>query len=499
MSSTNFNPNGYPYHRFPAQALRAFEQIAENTQTPFPLIGGELLVVMAYASQARVRVRRRPGLVTNVSLNALTISESGERKSAVDGLLTQSVRSVEEAAARKFSRKAIARAVEGEIYAAKRSALLTELREAVRTAEDTSGLEERLRNLLVEKPQAMRSPRLVYGDTTIEALLLNLHDSWPSAVLLAAEGGQFLEGHLMRRINVINMLTTGEPITVDRKTSESFVLKDAKASISVTVQPKVFEKFRRLKDDSARGSGMWTRFLVSRPLSTQGSRFILSADQNWNHVDAFNRRIRVMIEDPKSGELLKPKIRELVLDADAQVAWTNFYNEVEAELVPWGYLADVRDYGSRISEHVAKMAAIFHDFQELNGDIGLDSMQRAIDFGKWYLQEFVAIFGEASPQDALIDDALKLHQHLHLMVMRTARVAASKSSLRQRGPLRDRARLQDALDLMTARGMVMPTYFGRTLWIQLNPAYFGGPMQAAAGQAQLTPVRPALPFGRTSY
>lgn len=499
MTYTNFNPNGYPYYAFPAKAREAFEQIAENSQTPFPLIGGEMLVTMAYGSQARVRVRRRPGLVTNVCLNALTISESGERKSAVDGLLTQSIRDVQHTADSRFSGHAPIQAVEQEIYAAKRSALITELREAVREGDDTSAVEEQLHELLTQKPKTRRAPRLVYGDTTVEALLQNLHESWPSAILLAAEGGLFLEGHMTRRINVINMLTTGEPIFVDRKTSESFVVKDAKASISVMVQPDVFDRFRRRKDESARGSGMWARFLVSRPLSTQGSRFILAADQNWQHVDAFNQRIREMIEDlEQPGRLLTPRIRELGLDPDAQVAWTNFYNAVEAQLVPWGYLADVRDYGSRISEHVAKIAAIFHDFQGLDGDVKLDSMERAIEFGKWYLQEFVSIFGDSTPQDALVDDALKLHQHLNLMVMRTARLGISKSSLRQRGPLRDRARLQDALDLMTARGMVMPRYYGRTLWIELNPVFFGGPMPAAAGQAQLTPVRPALPFGGTS-
>lgn len=84
------------------------------------------------------------------------------------------------------------------------------------------------------------------------------------------------------------------------------------------------------------------------------------------------------------------------------------------------------------------------------------------------------------------------------MVMRTGRVAAWKSSLRQRGPLRDRARLRDALELMTARGMVMPTYFGRTLLIQLNLDHFGAGA-GGGGPSATHPSAPRPPFGRTPY
>jgi hypothetical protein len=278
------------------------------------------------------------------------------------------------------------------------------------------------------------------------------------------------------------------------------VLKDAKLTISIMVQPKVFEKFRSERNDSARGSGMWTRFLFARPLSTQGSRFLVAPDVRWDRVDAFNERVRELLEDPNNpGMLLDPAIRTLDLDSAAQAAWTNFFNAVESQLTPWGFLSDARDYGSRIAEQVARIAAIFHEFQGLEGPVNLDSMQRAIEFGKWYLQEFISIFGAGASQDVVLEDAFELHQHVNLAHTRSGRWAFTKSSLRQRGPLRDRARLQEALDLMTARDMVRPNIVGRTLWIELNAAYFGDPIQAHAGKMQLTPRPPALPFTHLPY
>ena len=299
----------------------------------------------------------------------------------------------------------------------------------------------------------------------------------------------------MRRISILNMLATGEVVTVDRKTGPSFVLRDAKLTISVMVQPKVFDRFCRKRDDSARGSGMWTRFLFARPISTQGSRFLIAPGAHWEYVDAFNDRVRILLENPEQpGTLLDGEMRTLDLDADAQGAWTEFFNAVEGELAPWGFLADVRDYGSRIGEQVARIAAIFHEFQGLDGPINRDSMQRAIELGKWYLQEFVSIFGAGGMQDAVVDDSLELHRHLNLVVMRTGRWALTKSSLRQRGPLRDTSRLRDALDLMAARGLVRMVLVGRTVWIELNNQFFGEHFQASAGRMQLTPTLPALPF-----
>lgn len=490
-----FNPNQYPINSFRDKSLLAFQQLIANTQAPYPLIGGSLLAVMAYACQRRVRVRRRPGLESSVTLYLLTIAESGERKSAIDALTGRSIRDLETRALERFKKGSVARAVEKQVYQIRHATLLAELRERLRSEEDTQDIEDELGDIEAERPRTEQPPRLIYGDATSEALLQGLHDGWNSAIVLAAEGGLFLEGHFMRRISIFNMLATGEAVAVDRKTGPSFVLRDAKLTVSVMVQPKVFDQTSRRREDSTRGSGTWTRFLFARPDSTQGSRFLIAPSVHWEHVDAFNERVRILLEDPVCpGSLLDSEIRTLDLDSDAQRAWNDFFNAVETELAPWGFLADVRDYGSRIAEQVARIAAIFHEFEGLEGDIAEETMQRAINLGKWYLQEFVSIFGAGGMRDAVVDDSLELHRYLNLMVMRTGRWALSKSSLRQRGPLRDKARLQEALDMMVARGLVRFQMMGRTVFIELNNVYFGQPIQANAGRMQLTPMPPALPF-----
>ena len=185
--NTIFNPNGYPFNNFPEGALQTFQQLSINTQAPFPLIGGSLLAAMAYACQRRVRVRRRPGLESLVTLDLLTIAESGERKSLLDALTSRSIRELESKALEGYRQSAVARAVNRQIYSVKRAMLLADLRERLKDEEDTLDIVEDLTDLEAECPQPSQPPRLVYGDATSEALLQGLHDGWNSAIVLASE------------------------------------------------------------------------------------------------------------------------------------------------------------------------------------------------------------------------------------------------------------------------------------------------------------------------
>ena len=493
-----FNPNVIPFSALPEPALSAYHELVTNTQAPPALIVNAMLAVMAYGCQGRVSVRRMSGLESPVTLSFLTIAESGERKSLLDRLLTRSIREMETSAREGYKKLAISREVADQIHTVKRNLLLRELRERTRAGEDVKHVETKLHALQATISKGGKEPRLIFGDTTIEAMLESLYDGWSSAIVLASEGGLFLQGYAMRRISVLNMLASGETITVDRKSSPSFVLSKAMLSTSVMVQPKVFQEFRLHRENQARGSGMWTRFFFARPVSTQGTRLLMPVSMTWGHVDAVNARIRELIEDPaQPGMLLNPVTRVLDLTPAALQAWMEFFNAVESELGPWGFLSDARDYGSRIAEQVARLAAIFHEFQGSEGAISLDSMQRAIALGKWYLQEFVSIFSENAPVDACVEDCFELHRFLNLMVIRSNRWMITKSSLRQRGPVRDRLRLQTALDYMFACGVLGTQMLERTIWIGLDSNSFGH--NANWGKARLTPPLPTLPFVNLPY
>jgi hypothetical protein len=130
-----FQPKPLPFQPLSREAPGAFQELAANIQAPLPLIGGALLSAMAYSCHKRILARRGPGLVSPVTLYLLTIAESGERKSVIDALVTRSIRELEAKALVRFKKSKIVLGVQEQIYAAKRSMLLSALREYLRNDE----------------------------------------------------------------------------------------------------------------------------------------------------------------------------------------------------------------------------------------------------------------------------------------------------------------------------------------------------------------------------
>ncbi len=78
------------------------------------------------------------------------------------------------------------------------------------------------------KPEVPRMPQMFYEDTTPEAIAWGLAKKWPSAAIMAAEGGIVLGGHgmgketLVRNLALLNVLWDGAAVTIDRRSKESF-------------------------------------------------------------------------------------------------------------------------------------------------------------------------------------------------------------------------------------------------------------------------------------
>lgn len=488
---TPINPTGYPINGFPLLVQQAILEIMKNIQSPVPLIGTSMLSAMAFAVQHLVRVSRMPGLESPVSMSTMVIADSGERKSVTDGLTTKGIRQLEAELLHRHTECKSKASVAKRAHDIRTSILVEKLRKAINRGTPTAVIEEALAQHESEKPTGAGPRKLIYADVTAEALLHGLNSEWRSAAIFSAEGSVFMNGHAMRRLGVFNMLASGEAIAVDRKTGPSFVLKDAVVTTSVLIQGHVFDEIERKKGGMMRGSGGWTRYLLTSPLSTQGSRLLITPDMCWQHVDALARQVRALLEDPKRpGELFQPKVRTLTLSPAAFDVWRDFYNQLEVESGPYGQLSDVRDYCSRLPETVARIAAIFHEFCGMQGPISVDHVLGAILLGRWYLAEFIAIMGAGGATSIPVADAHKLHRYMNLHAQRSGYTFITKNALRQKGPIRDIRRMQDALDFMISRNMARIDRHGSTAVVEFNPAYLGNQYQMGSGQMLLSPPSP---------
>lgn len=311
---------------FPSDALQAdlYEltwELHRNTKAPWELIFSALLGSMSLACQGAVNVRVPNGISapSPVSIFVATLMESGGGKTTIDKIISKPIVEFEVRQAaylkqqrikyksamiswnikKKAIEKAIARA---EIVGActdqseeesddqadeeigEPNASFYEAIEA--SVEHLSGgfidqLKAQLTEHLANEPPRPRNVKLMYNNTSPEAIQRSLFENWPSASLSSDEAGGILNGKALADLAAINKLWEGGTIHVERIDSESFILRNARLTLALMLQPKVFNKYIERHGEEARAIGLFARCFFCRPISSVGTRLIISLSESF--------------------------------------------------------------------------------------------------------------------------------------------------------------------------------------------------------------------------
>jgi hypothetical protein len=188
-----------------------------------------ILAAAALAAQAHADVHvlgcsRRP-----ISEFFLTIGESGERKSAVDGIALSPVRAYESELRKDYAKALESFKTENVVY----KATLADAKKAHKS--DPEGLREALKELppLVRPAEPLRT----LSDMTIEGLHLHLESGWPAVGIFSDEGGTITGGHGMLPEHMLHTLTgfselwDGKPLARVRKLDGVSILAGRRVSI----------------------------------------------------------------------------------------------------------------------------------------------------------------------------------------------------------------------------------------------------------------------------
>lgn len=239
----------YPLEELPACLRAAVSEVAGFTKAPESLIVSAAMAAMSVSIQAHVNIERTSGLSSPVSLFQLVIADSGERKSSVDGIFMRAIRDFE--AEQAELAKPLINDYNADLAAwdSKYLGVKDKIRQLAKENKPTSAHESELKNLGHEKPEPSRFPRLTYSDVTPEKLAINLGTKYPSAGVIAAEGGLVFGSHGMsgdsvtRNLSMLNQLWDGNSLQIDRKTSESFTVDHARLTVSLMVQAATLQDF----------------------------------------------------------------------------------------------------------------------------------------------------------------------------------------------------------------------------------------------------------------
>ncbi len=462
----------YPLAALPDPIKAVVQEVQGFIQAPTALVAASVLSALSAAGQGLANVQRDKGLVGPCSLYFLSIAESGERKSAIDTAVLAGIREyeAEEAENAKGSRKI--HAAKFRSWEAQVEGVTSSIRAEAKGGKPVGALESKLMQLEREKPAPVIVPRVLWDDTTTEALIAGMASNWPSAAIISAEAGVVFGGHSMKKDNLtgglatLNKLWSGEPIRADRKTEgASVILNSGRLTLGLAVQQSVVRQFFESSKGIARGSGFAARFMISWPASTQGTRFYKSMGTTVA-AHRFNTRLKTMIG---ATELLVDgcDLKTVSLSPEGKAAWVGFHDRIESELLPDREFSDNKDSASKSAENVARLACLFHLFEHgPSGQISAEHVGAAAAIVTWHLFEARRFLGEiAQPADQIAAERLDAW-----LLQQQGPVSAT--TIMHKGPAdtRKRAQLDEALQELVACHRVRVSKVGKSSIVSVNPA-----------------------------
>ncbi|MDD5272004.1 MAG: DUF3987 domain-containing protein, partial [Methylovulum sp.] len=225
-----------PAEPFPLDALgdklgAAVKEVQAAVKAPLALVAQAFLAGAAVAVQgvANIELHGKP---TPLSEFFLSIAESGERKSAVDGIAKAPHTAWQREAHSNYQSDLKAYKNEEAIYTKERGAVLHG-----NDPDKAEALEA------LQEPTPPRLPMLFCEDPTFEGIYKLLAAGMPSIGLFSDEGGRMLGGHAMnpenrlKTVASLSKLWDGAAIDRVRSGDGCSVLYDRRCSVHLMAQP----------------------------------------------------------------------------------------------------------------------------------------------------------------------------------------------------------------------------------------------------------------------
>jgi putative DNA primase/helicase len=477
----------YPIEAFPPKMRDAIVAYQEYGQQPMPLVASSALGALSLAAQGLVDVARDDNLTGPISLNIAVVAESGERKTSADNRMCRAVREWRERRKREMAANVNVAKADVDAYNAEREGILNRIKSSSHKAAiaaeeaDIRALQDHLRALDADPPRELIVPRLFYEDVSPEKLAVSIAEGWPSASLWSEEAGLVIGGHgmsddaAMRFLGLLNRLWDGKSFERDRGTTKSAHIKGRRFTVSLMMQSVVLSRLMAAGGGASRGMGFLARFLFAWPTSTMGTRFYRSGDLECAELRAFDARLMQLLDIPLPAEgpemVLTPPVLPLL--PDARKVWIDYHDTVETELAPLRDYESVRDFASKSAENAARIAALFHIFDNgPAGSVSAETMQAGAALAVWHLDEARRLMATVdAPQS--ISDA----RDVLIWMQRRGKSEIEPREILNAGPSKLRAnpaRRDAAINLLVETNHLLAQKVGRATRYVLNPKSRGG-------------------------
>ena len=198
----------------------------------------------------------------------------------------------------------------------------------------------------------------------------------------------------------LNKLWDGDPVSQVRVSTDSRHARDVRLSLNLMIQPEVLRPLLERQKGVARNIGLLSRVMFAEPPSTKGSRPYRQVGATPG-INKFVQRTYQLATAPLPHPSLPngmPDVTRvqppvLTLDPAAHAAWVAYHDRIEGLLT--STYADAHDVASKSAENAARLAAVFHVFENMPvpggaatlPPIDQATMARAIEVAEWCLDE----------------------------------------------------------------------------------------------------------------
>lgn len=450
----------YPFGAFPKVLSDTVHSLMLNVQAPVELIAGAVLSAVSLACQTFIKVQFPDGRLKPCSLYNIVLAGSGERKSAVYSLVMQPFLDYEKEQIYEYEQALKKYNIQMLIWQNKQNVIMRKMAKKMEREEDYDMEEYELEEHGLEKPVKPARMKLIYSDTTPEALQYSLYENLSSAGLMSDEASIFFAGRAKNNLGFLNQMWDGSPFDIERRSSESFSVEGS-FTMLLMIQPDLFMQYFMKHGKIAKGSGFLARFLVSSVSSTQGLRQPVAQINLEALLGEFHSRIKELLVNVKEHVQNNVEPERIRLSQSAQVILYEYQLYIEM-LIKQYKVEALTSFLSKVPENLARLAALFHYFSEEEGDeVTENTFKNACRVMDYYINQAMVLYTRtlASPEQ----DADYLFQWMSNRVSTTGKVTMqiNKAEVRRfvgRTHLRDNKRLNGAIKILTEQGRIYVDY-----------------------------------------
>lgn len=396
-----FSGGDYPVKALGSTLSNVAQLLHEVVKAPLGLCAQSVLMAASYCAQGYRNIEI-DGREIPLSLFALTIAGSGERKSGVNKWAMAPIKAHEKTLNEGYAEKLADYRLEMTAYKQAESAI----KKRLSGEEDPKVINDGLKGL-GPPPTKPLSPILIAEDVTAEGLTKHLSSGVPCVAVFTDEGAIFFGGYSMSKeksaktIGSYSRLWDAGEASMMRSNEEveNFKIYNRRIAMHLMVQPIIAKQ--ALSDPLLIGQGFIPRFIIASPDSTMGTRtYSETKIQDHPAFKAYFAKLIGLLEkgwhiDPQGGGL---ELMPLSLQQIAKDDWIRFHDQIEAQLHKTGDYAHISGTAAKIAEQALRIAGVLTVVNKGTGAkmVGLQEMNAAIEIATYSLNQLLALTDRAT-------------------------------------------------------------------------------------------------------